>query len=637
MAFRAPKQWTLTEKETITSFYDWQSNLNFHLSQTTEFIPFIDREWAPKSATNRGFTDDGVEVVDAAARKTAVQKCIVVERMLGLVAQFSPSLLRNDIIKRSTSLSWIWQRIRKYYSFTQSEVNFLKLSQIKLEEGERYETFFQRIIAHLEDNLLKAASDIVHDGEEIEEDEEMSPTAERLAVYLWMNLIDKRLPGHVSRVYAHEMLSRSLKDLQPQIVENMECLLSEINTQEDIRIQYSKSPFQKKQSKQMNPSTFRNNNDNGISRRPTNRGKSPIKSCVICKNAGRQSIGHDVGSCGFLSKFDKLELSKTFQVNVADDDDESAPLTGEENTSEDIYMCDVQKVQCDRSPFFYAFYQHIPCHVVVDTGAMSSLVSRSFVKQAGMNVRPTDHSARAVGKTPIGLHGEIQITLNFNGIELPLTALVIDNLDCDILAGVPFCKQNDIELHLKNEELSIGEQRFSYGTRNNSVCNDVFRSDSLVLRNNRKRVIMPGEYIELEAECLKNYEGEVAIEPREDSPNNGSWPVPELSRVIQGRIRIPNDSPEPISLSRSQHFAQIRRVTDNIKNTNIDEPPQVITSKETVDLITIDPNNLLSTLQKKAFIQTNTCFKDVFDPKFGAYNDASGSVRASKNMIFLTL
>ena len=86
-------------------------------------------------------------------------------------------------------------------------------------------------------------------------------------------------------------------------------------------------------------------------------------------------------------------------------------------------MCEIKKVQCNVSPYFYAFYQHVPCHIVVDTGATSSLVSRTFVKLAGLKTKPTRHSARAVGKTPIGLHGEIDIVLNFDGMELILTAI----------------------------------------------------------------------------------------------------------------------------------------------------------------------------------------------------------------------
>ena len=162
---------------------------------------------------------------------------IVLKRMLGLIEQFSPSLLQNEILKKSTSLAWIWQRIRKHFSFNQAEVNFLKLVNIQKVDNEKYETFFQRIVAHLEDNLLTVSSGSLHDGVAVEADEEMSPTTERLAVYLWLTSIDKRLP---SRIYAHDLQSKTLKDLQPQIAEAMDSLLTEINTQEDVRIQYAR-------------------------------------------------------------------------------------------------------------------------------------------------------------------------------------------------------------------------------------------------------------------------------------------------------------------------------------------------------------------------------------------------------------
>ena len=122
-SFRPPKQWILTENETITSFANWQSNMQYHLSLSNDFVPFLDSTltWMKASVPNRGLSNDDKEVAEA-HQKTAVQKCIQLNRMLGLIAQFAPSLLRNDIIKKSTSLSWIWQRIRKHYSFRQSEV-----------------------------------------------------------------------------------------------------------------------------------------------------------------------------------------------------------------------------------------------------------------------------------------------------------------------------------------------------------------------------------------------------------------------------------------------------------------------------------------------------------------------------------
>ena len=129
----------------------------------------------------------------------------MLERMLGLIAQFAPSLLQNEIIKRSTSLSWIWQRIRKHFNFVQSEVNFLSLTNITRKPDERYETFYQRIVAHLEDNILTVASGLHHDGTLPTIDEIMSPTTERLAVYLWLQLIDSRLPAYVARIYTHDL------------------------------------------------------------------------------------------------------------------------------------------------------------------------------------------------------------------------------------------------------------------------------------------------------------------------------------------------------------------------------------------------------------------------------------------------
>ena len=44
----------------------------------------------------------------------------------------------------------------------------------------------------------------------------MSPTTKCIAVYIWLKLIDNRLPQYISCVYAHDLQLKSLKDLQPQ-------------------------------------------------------------------------------------------------------------------------------------------------------------------------------------------------------------------------------------------------------------------------------------------------------------------------------------------------------------------------------------------------------------------------------------
>ena len=284
--FRPPRQWVLTEEETINSFASWQSNLKYYLSLNAEFAPYLAADWRKSSVANHGLADDP-DTVAAADRKTGVQKAIVLDRMLGIVAQYSPSLLRNDIMKKSTSLASIWTRIRKYYSFQQSEINFLKLSKIRRKDGERYETLFQRILAHLEDNLLTVESGILHDGVAPTEDEVLSPTAERLAVYIWMNLIDNRLPDFVARQYAHDLQTKSIKEIQPMIVDNMESLIAGIAAEDDVQISYTRS-----NSNRSRPGAPFSPNYKGPNKpQAESKGK---KSCIVCKLTGRRHEGHDL-------------------------------------------------------------------------------------------------------------------------------------------------------------------------------------------------------------------------------------------------------------------------------------------------------------------------------------------------------
>ena len=68
---------------------------------------------------------------------------------------------------------------------------------------------------------------ITHDGAAITADEDISPSCDRLLMYLSLLLIDARLAylAYVSLVYAHDLMSKSLKDIQLQICHSMDSLL----------------------------------------------------------------------------------------------------------------------------------------------------------------------------------------------------------------------------------------------------------------------------------------------------------------------------------------------------------------------------------------------------------------------------
>ena len=152
-------------------------------------------------------------------------------------------------------------------------------------------------------------------------------------------------------------------------------------------------------------------------------------------------------------------MTKALQVEVSDEQvyveedrmqlcssDVEAKTNLQEGSSTTVTT---QRVRCDISPFFFAFYKHHTCKIVIDTGATSSLISHSFAKKIGLTISPTLHSARQLNRSSLAVTGEVKFSIHYGSSELLVDGLVNDSLDCDILAGVPFCKTNDINVFMK--------------------------------------------------------------------------------------------------------------------------------------------------------------------------------------------
>ena len=105
---RAPKQWSLTKQENITSFEAWKRNLSYTLSLDQNFAVFLVDGFTWEKKTNtaplRGFLDDAEGVPN---RRTAAQKVAHLDLMLGQIANYCPIISRNTIVKNSTSINSI--------------------------------------------------------------------------------------------------------------------------------------------------------------------------------------------------------------------------------------------------------------------------------------------------------------------------------------------------------------------------------------------------------------------------------------------------------------------------------------------------------------------------------------------------
>ena len=133
---RAPKQRPLSQTETLISYETWKDNMVYILSLDPEFAPFLQPTVTWSKAENRGMTSDTSLPPANPSGKTAAQKAIILERMLGQIANFCLVITRSTIVKKSTKLADIWSEIREYFGFQSSGSQILDLSNFKLGASE---------------------------------------------------------------------------------------------------------------------------------------------------------------------------------------------------------------------------------------------------------------------------------------------------------------------------------------------------------------------------------------------------------------------------------------------------------------------------------------------------------------------
>ncbi|KAK3100661.1 hypothetical protein FSP39_023313 [Pinctada imbricata] len=490
-ATRAPKQWQLTKNETITSFEAWRQNLQYILSLDANFASFLVNgfTWLKKTPITplRGLTDDG-EPVPEAQRRTAAQKVMHLELMLGQIANFCPIVSRNTIVKNSTSVNSIWQSIRLHYGLQSTGSHFLDFDNIRFEPGERPEDLFQRLMSFIEDNLLKPEGNITHHGDLPEAEEEMSPSLENLVILTWLRLINKDLPALVKQRYGTELRSKTLASIKPEISQALDSLLDEIHTSQESKVlrtafmKQAKVPFKQQIA-------------------------TPSKRiCPLCKQAGRAKFDHFLSKCKYLPEGDRKFLTKARHI-VSMDSDEEVPTDDDVDTSYIVEddsdtsppLPSSRRVSTIQSAQIKVFYQHHPVHLTIDSGAEVSMIKASFAEYIGAPISKTRQNAlQADGVTPLDSIGEVHITLCREKRVLHLDALVVNDLDVDVLAGMPFMKRNDVGIRPSKNQVTIGDSLVIQYLSDNSPSkvHHVRRAHAYILRSEpTQTVVWPGSFL----------------------------------------------------------------------------------------------------------------------------------------------
>ena len=643
---RAPKQWCLSKNETVNSFENWKQNLQYTLALDPNFAPFLKDgfDWEKKTKTSplRGMTDDGEDVPEA-QRHTAHQKCTMLELMLGQIANYCPVISRTTIVKNSTSINSIWQTIRLHFGFQSTGGHFLDFASIHLNPDERPEDLYQRLMAFVEDNLLIQGGGITHHGEAITEDEELSPSLENMIVLTWLKLLHQDLPRLVKQRYGTELRSRTLASIRPEISQALDSLLSELQSS-DIGTMRSFVPRQQQRPRQTSVNTRSN--------RP-----KPARTCPLCHQAGRADFHHFLSECPHLPEKDKKFMLRARQIShILDEEAEVSTDNSSTNHVTCTYVDQpeatmpqaVNRVQVRQSPYLNAFYDHHTVRITIDSGAEGNLIRHSTAMSLHANIRDSTQSAhQADGSSPLKVIGETTLSFNRDGHNFHFEGLVVENLDVDILAGIPFMEYNDITIRpAKRQIILADDSTYTYGSQptNRRPNHQSVRRTHILRAPSKTTTIWPGEYVEVDLPPeLSNCDDTFAIEPRVDTriaktlQSNQMWPSPSTISSIAGKIRIPNMTSNPLTLGRQEHFGQIRtiyvpEIAGDISATRHTTASIPASAAPFSSQVSLDPANILSVEDQTGFQTDLTEHDSVFNPSYPGYNGAAGPFQAVVNM-----
>ena len=255
-------------------------------------------------------------------------------------------------------------------------------------------------------------------------------------------------------------------------------------------------------------------------------------------------------------------------------------------------------------------------------------------------MRATCHTAKqADGVSKLASKGEVHIIVTRGNIKFLCQAIVVERLDTDILGGMPFFKTNKIVLDVPNDTVIVnGKHYINYLSDSSNSHVVVRRCESFLVRSSEKQVVYPGEFLEVKSPDGVVSGESLTVEPRTDVSENG-WINPCVIRCVGDQLRIPNLTEHPVCVKKNQHLVQVCRVSEN---SDISKPEAYDSDTATFcsptppppfsKNIIVDPDNLWSVYDRKNFVDLHLRYDNVFNPRIGCYNDASGPLRAHINI-----
>ena len=470
-------------------------------------------------------------------------------------------------------------------------------------------------------------------------------------VLTWLRLLHPDLPQLVKQRYGTELRSRTLASIKPEISQALESLLEEVLVKQDAKVLRSGSSA--------NPPSYPRWRQTAPRESQSQAVKRPNKVCPICKQAGRRNYNHFLSTCCYLPESDRQFISKARVVlaiedemsNSQYDEDVHDPVSEDIDTADQLHATTMRRVQVKQSPFLTAFHNHHALKITLDSGAETNMIRETVALAVGAQIKPSSQLAfQADGLSPLTVKGETHLVLERDNHTFKLDALVVECIDVDILAGVPFMHTNDISVRPAKHQVILGDgsvYQYSANTIPKS-SNSIRRMQATVLRSpTSMTTVWPGDFVEIDIPDTLPDDCTFALEPRCDSPctqhvkDSHVWPNPDFVNSVGGKIRLVNNTGDVKKLKRGEHFCQVLPVVEPGKElhenmTSLTHQCIQPVSKKKPTLhstgIQLDPDNVLPLDIKSQFETLHNEFDHIFSPEFKGYNGASGSFQGVVNM-----
>ena len=337
--------------------------------------------------------------------------------------------------------------------------------------------------------------------------------------------------------YGTELRSRTLASIKPEISQALDSLLDEVHNGEDAKAMRAFASRPPNAPRSASLPTVR------TSRFPSNSKPRPTriqKTCPLCKQVSRSDIRHFLSECTYLPEHDRKYILKARQVaDIFDDQPADHESDHEGDTTTPVPHAEPPLHSESRYvsiPTWIMFYDNHTTHVTIDSGATSNMIRAFTAKRLGAHITESSRSAhQADGSSPLTIVGETRLTLTRENRDFLFEGLVVDNLNVDILAGIPFMAENDIAIRPAKRQISLGDgSTVIYGSPKEPPSRNAIRRAHVLHAPSASTTVWPGDFIEPNLpDDMSNLDNTFALEPRTDTPGakptNTSllWPRPD--------------------------------------------------------------------------------------------------------------